>query len=341
MRTARFVATRFAGMLLVLFVVAFVTFVVFYVLPADPARMACGRPCSPEGLRLAREFMGYDVPWYRQFLDFLGGIVGGRTFGAGAAAIHCTAPCFGWDFQNNVDVLREIGGRIEVSFSVALGAAAIWIVLGVGLGVLSALRRGTAVDRITMAAAMAGVSMPAYLAGMIGITIFAFALDVVPKSGYVPLTENPAQWAWHLVLPWFVLAFLHAAIYARLTRGQMLETLGEQSAGTADVTAFGGGLGDGDECDAGDLRLVELAGQVEAELAGLLRGVQVTGVQRVQTEVDVCRWQSGLVVLGLQGQAVAKVAVGGFVVAGHDGGRGEPAQPGDDEDRIIDFPGQP
>ena len=116
MRTARFVATRFAGTLLVLLVVAFVTFVVFYVLPADPARMACGRPCSPEGLQLAREFMGYDVPWYRQFFDFLGGIIGCRTFGTGTAAIHCAAPCFGWDFQNNVDVLGEIGGRIEVSF---------------------------------------------------------------------------------------------------------------------------------------------------------------------------------------------------------------------------------
>lgn len=233
MRTARFVATRFAGMLLVLFVVAFVTFVVFYVLPADPARMACGRPCSPESLAMAREFMGYNSPWYQQFLDFLGGIFGGRTFGTGAAAIHCTAPCFGYDFQNNVDVLSEIGSRVGVSFSVALGAAAIWIVAGVGLGVLSALRRGTAVDRITMAAAMAGVSMPAYLAGMIGITIFAFALDVVPKNGYVPLTEDPVQWAWHLVLPWFVLAFLHAAIYARLTRGQMLETLGEDYIRTA------------------------------------------------------------------------------------------------------------
>ncbi|WP_410624040.1 ABC transporter permease [Amycolatopsis sp. cmx-8-4] len=233
MRTARFVATRFAGMLLVLFVVAFVTFVVFYVLPADPARMACGRPCSPESLALARDFMGYNSPWYQQFFDFLGGIFGGRTFGTGVSAIHCTAPCFGYDFQNSVDVLSEIGGRIGVSFSVALGAAVIWIVLGVGLGVLSALRRGSAVDRITMAAAMAGVSMPAYLAGMIGITIFAFALDVVPKNGYVPLTEDPAQWAWHLVLPWLVLAFLHTAIYARLTRGQMLETLGEDYIRTA------------------------------------------------------------------------------------------------------------
>ncbi|MFD9959423.1 ABC transporter permease [Amycolatopsis sp. NPDC058986] len=233
MRTARFVLTRFAGMAFVLLIVTFITFVVFYLLPADPARMACGRPCSPESLALAKEFMGFDVPWYRQFLDFVAGIFAGRTFGTGTAAIHCAAPCFGYDFQNNVTVLTEIGGRIEVSFSVAAGAAVLWIVTGVGLGVLSALRRGTAWDRITMGIAMAGVSMPAYLAGMIGITIFAFALDMVPKSGYVPIAENPVQWAWHLVLPWLVLAFLHAAIYARLTRGQMLETLGEDFIRTA------------------------------------------------------------------------------------------------------------
>lgn len=233
MRTARFVAARFAGMILVLLIVTFVTFLVFYVLPSDPAQLACGRPCSPQALALARQFMGYDVPWYQQFFDFLGGIFTGRTFGTGAAAIHCTAPCFGYDFQNNVDVLHEITGRVEVSFSIALGAAVLWLITGVGLGVLSALRRGTPIDRITMAVAMAGVSMPAYLAGMIGLTIFAFALDAVPKTGYVPIGQDVAQWAWHLVLPWCVLAFLFAATYARLTRGQMLEMLGEDFIRTA------------------------------------------------------------------------------------------------------------
>jgi peptide/nickel transport system permease protein len=84
-----------------------------------------------------------------------------------------------------------------------------------------------------MAGAMAGVSMPAYLAGMVGITVFAFWLDAVPKGGYTPFTEDPIDWAWHLILPWLVLAFLHAAIYARLTRGQMLETLGEDFIRTA------------------------------------------------------------------------------------------------------------
>jgi peptide/nickel transport system permease protein len=233
MRAARFVLARLAGMVIVLFIVTFITFLVFFVLPSDPAQLACGRPCSPESLALARDFMGFNVPWYQQFSDFVGGIFGGRTFGHGVTAIHCGAPCFGYDFQNNVEVLTEIGERVEVSFSIALGAAVIWLVTGVGLGVLSALRRGTRLDRITMAVAMTGVSMPAYLAGMIGISIFAFALDVVPKTGYVSITDSPVQWAWHLVLPWLVLAFLHAAIYARLTRGQMLETLGEDFIRTA------------------------------------------------------------------------------------------------------------
>jgi peptide/nickel transport system permease protein len=233
MRVARFVAARLAGMLLVLLIVTFITFLVFFILPSDPAQLACGRPCTPESLALARDFMGFNVPWYQQFLDFLGGIFAGRTFGSGATAVQCTAPCFGYSFQDNADVLTLIGDRVEVSFSVAIGAAVIWVVTGVGLGVLSALRRGTTLDRVTMAVAMAGVSMPAYLAGMIGITIFAFTLDVVPKNGYVPIGQDVAQWAWHLVLPWLVLAFLHAAIYARLTRGQMLETLGEDFIRTA------------------------------------------------------------------------------------------------------------
>jgi peptide/nickel transport system permease protein len=233
MRVARFVAGRFAGMILVLLIVTFITFVVFYILPSDPAQLACGRPCSPQSLELARDFMGFNAPWYQQFFDFLGGIFTGRTFGSGPAAIHCPAPCFGYDFQNNAEVLTQILDRVGVSFSVAIGAAIIWLITGVGLGVLSALKRGTTVDKLTMAVAMAGVSMPAYLAGMIGITIFAFALDIVPKTGYVELADDPLQWAWHLVLPWLVLAFLHAAIYARLTRGQMLETLSEDFIRTA------------------------------------------------------------------------------------------------------------
>jgi peptide/nickel transport system permease protein len=233
MRIARFVAGRLAGMVLVLLVVAFVSFLIFYLLPSDPARLSCGRPCTEQSLATARAFMGFDEPWYRQFTSFLGGIVAGRTFGIGATAIHCAAPCFGYSFQQNADSLSLIASRLPVTVSIALGAAVIWLLAGTGVGVLSALRRGTALDRIAMAGAVAGVSAPAFLVGLVGILIFGFTLDMVPVTGYVPLTEDPVGWAWHLVLPWLVLAFLHAAVYARITRGQMLETLGEDYIRTA------------------------------------------------------------------------------------------------------------
>lgn len=233
MRIFRFVAGRLAGMVVVLLVVAFVSFLIFYLLPSDPAQLSCGRPCTAQSLATARAFMGFDEPWYRQFTSFLGGIVAGRTFGAGPTAIHCAAPCFGYSFQQNADSLSLIASRLPVTVSIALGAAVIWLLAGTGAGVLSALRRGTAVDRIAMAGAVAGVSAPTFLTGLVGILIFGFTLDMVPVTGYVPLTEDPVGWAWHLVLPWLVLAFLHAAVYARITRGQMLEALGEDYIRTA------------------------------------------------------------------------------------------------------------
>jgi peptide/nickel transport system permease protein len=233
MRTLKFAVTRIAGTALVLLVVVFITYVVFYLVPSDPAQLSCGRPCTEQNLALAREFMGMDDPWWRQFTDYLGGIVTGRTFGVGATSIHCGAPCFGYSFQQNTDVVVLIAERLPVTFSLAFGAAVLWLVTGVGAGVFSALRRGTAWDRITLAASVAGVSAPVYLVGLLGILAFGFTLDAVPVGGYVPFTESPVDWAWHLVLPWLVLAFAHAAVYLRLTRSQMLEVLGEDYIRTA------------------------------------------------------------------------------------------------------------
>jgi len=233
MRAARFVAGRLAGMLGVLLAIAIISYLVFYLLPADPARLACGRPCTPENLAIARDFMGFGEPWWRQLLDFLGGIVAGRTFGSGAAAIHCPAPCFGYSFQQNAQVLDLIGSHAPVTASLAIGAALLWLILGVGTGVLAAVRRGRLADRFAMAGAVAGVSAPTYLLGLLGILVFGFTLDMVPVHGYVPFAQSPVDWAWHLALPWLVLAYVHAALYARLVRGQMIEALGEDYIRTA------------------------------------------------------------------------------------------------------------
>lgn len=232
-RLLRFAGLRLGGMVLVLLVISLATFAVFYLLPTDPARMSCGKPCTPENLALARRFMGFDEPWFRQYLDFLGGIFAGRTFGSGATAIVCSAPCFGYSFQQNTPVLQLIGDRLPVTASLAFGSAVLWLVLGVAAGVVSALRKGKLTDRLTMTVALAGVSAPAYLVGLLGILLFGFTLDVVPVGGYVSFAESPVDWAWHLVLPWLVLAFINAAIYARLSRGQMLDVLGEDFIRTA------------------------------------------------------------------------------------------------------------
>ncbi|WP_229403336.1 ABC transporter permease [Micromonospora okii] len=233
MRVLRLVSGRLFSMIITLLVISLITYAVFVLLPSDPARLSCGRPCTPERLADARAFMGYDQPWAQQYVAFLGGIVTGRTFGTGAAAVHCAAPCFGYSFQLNESVTHLILERIPVTFSIAVGAAVLWLIIGVGTGVVSAVRRGTTIDRAAMTFSTIGVSAPSYLVGLLGILLFGFTLDMVPVNGYVPLTEDPVGWLWHLVLPWCVLALTSAAVYARLTRGQMLDVLGEDYIRTA------------------------------------------------------------------------------------------------------------
>jgi peptide/nickel transport system permease protein len=233
MRTTRYVALRLLSMTGTLLVISVLTYAVFYLLPADPARLSCGRPCTPDRLAEAAAFMGTDKPWIQQYLDFLGGIFAGRHFGSGAAAVDCAAPCFGYSFRLNESVTQLIVDRAPVTFSIAIGAAVLWLIIGVAAGVVAAVRRGTLVDRAAMLLSTVGVSAQSYLVGLLGILLFGFTLNVVPVGGYVPLTESPVDWAWHLILPWSVLALLSAAVYARLTRGQMLEVLSEDYIRTA------------------------------------------------------------------------------------------------------------
>lgn len=233
MSTRRYLLVRIAGILGVLLIVTAITFMIFYVLPSDPAQMSCGKPCTPDQLQQAREVMGYNLPVWRQFVDYLGGIFAGRTYGSGAAAIHCTAPCLGWSFDQGRSVTSLIAQTLPVTASIAVGAAILWFVAGVTAGVIAGLRRGTALDRTVMTISILGVSTPAYLVGLLAILLFGFILNVVPVGGYVNFSTNPFQWAFHLITPWCTLAFISAALYARITRSQMLDVLGEDYIRTA------------------------------------------------------------------------------------------------------------
>ena len=104
MNRLRFLASRLVQTLLVLIIIAFITFAIFSLWPSDPAGLACGKPCTPDNLQRAREFMGYDQPWYTQFWHYLVGIVQGRTFGQGASAVVCSAPCLGYSFRLSTPV---------------------------------------------------------------------------------------------------------------------------------------------------------------------------------------------------------------------------------------------
>jgi peptide/nickel transport system permease protein len=222
MNLLRYIGFRLLGIVVVLFVIATVTFAIFYLLPADPAQLSCGRPCTSEALARASAFMGTDLPWWQQLGEFLKGIVVGRHFGQ----LDCDAPCFGYSFQRNTSVTDLVVDRFPITASIAIGAALLWLVTGVAGGVISALRRGTALDRGIMTVAIAGVSTPVYLAGVIAILLFGFVLRWLPTTGYVPFEDDPWEWFRHLLLPWATIAFVSAAVYTRLTRGEMLDVLG-------------------------------------------------------------------------------------------------------------------
>ena len=274
MKMLRFISFRLIGIVVVLIVIAAVTYAVFYLLPTNPARLSCGKPCTPENLARVKAFMGYDLPWWQQFLEYIRGVVIGRTYGSGAATITCGAPCFGYSFQLDDTVTDLIVQRLPVTVSIAVGAAAVWLSFGVAGGVLSALRPGSLIDRSIMTVAVAGVSAPSYLVGLLAILLFGFTLPVLPSSGYVAITDDAWGWFTHLVLPWFTLAFISGAIYTRLTRGQMLEAMGEDYI----RTARGKGLTESRVVVRHGLRnaLIPVVTIFGLDLGGLLGGAVIT-----------------------------------------------------------------
>lgn len=239
MAMTRYLVFRLVGVAITLLIITAITYGIFYILPSDPALLSCGRPCTPESLERVSAFMGTDLPWWQQLWDYLSGIFVGRTFGEGASVITCAAPCFGYSFQQHVSVTDLIVSSFPVTASIAIGAGIVWLIFGISGGVLAALRRGSVLDRGVMTVAVAGVSAPIYVVGMLAILLFGFALRWAPTGGYIPIEADPWQWFLHLVLPWCTLAFFNAAVYARLTRSEMLETMGLDYVRTARAKGLG------------------------------------------------------------------------------------------------------
>jgi peptide/nickel transport system permease protein len=219
----RFLARRVVLGLLVLWVITTLVFLMFFVAPHDVARLLAGRQATPQTVALVKHRLGLDQPVLTQYETYLRHLVHGNL---------------GYSFYNSSSVRSLIWQRIPVTASLAIGAALIWLVLGVASGVLAAVRPRSFFDRAVTATALFFYSMPAFLLGVIFLYFLFFRLHLAgvgwfPGSGYVALTSNPLRWAQHLILPWFTIALVTAATYSRLTRSSMLDVLGEDYIRTA------------------------------------------------------------------------------------------------------------
>jgi peptide/nickel transport system permease protein len=210
-----YIVRRLLWTVVLLIVLSIVTFSIFYLVPrlagATPETLAAryvGRAATPETVHLTAERLGLLDPMPVQYWNWIKGVFTGAEYDYGAGVETCPAPCFGYSL--------------------------IWLIAGVTVGVISALRRGTLFDRGAMGVALAGVSLPIFFTGLVALAFFSYRLGITAPGGqFVPFSENPALWAYSLLLPWITLSFLFSAQYARLTRAGMLETMSEDYIRTA------------------------------------------------------------------------------------------------------------
>jgi peptide/nickel transport system permease protein len=227
---AAYIIRRVLWVVVLLFVVSGLTFVIFYLLPsADPAVLRAGRQPNPQLVEQIRHNLGLDKPWYEQYFDYMKQVF-----------LHFD---FGYSYQNTISVKEQIFQRLPATVSLALGAAVVWLVSGITVGIISAVKSRTVIDRITMGTALVLISAPVYWLGLVMLYLFANDIGkfkIFPGAGsYVPLSQDPVKWFTGLLLPWFVLAAAFAAFYARLLRSNLIEVMGEDYIRTARAKGLG------------------------------------------------------------------------------------------------------
>src|SRR5215207_189139 len=217
---ARFAIRRLLGMLVVLFAVSVVVFLVFNVIPnSDPAARIAGEKSAGDEQLLANidEEWGFDEPLPIQYVTMMKLIFTGDLVSN----------------ENQADVVEEIGAGVPATLSLCVGAAVIWMAFALLFGYLSAVRAGGWTDRLLTILALVGISMPVFWLAGIFLIYLTFKVELFPAGGYVGLTEDPVEWAYHLILPWLTLAILYIGFYSRVLRSNMLDTMNEDHVRTA------------------------------------------------------------------------------------------------------------
>jgi peptide/nickel transport system permease protein len=215
---ARFILRRLVGMVAVLFAVSVITFLVFNVIPnSDPAQRMAGKNATPELVASITKEWGFDDSLPEQYLTMMRKIFSGDLI----------------SYSGRENVNERIVEGIPETFSLCIGAAVIWMFFGILLGYFSAVRAGGWLDRALTALAVIGISMPVFALAAIFLNYLTYKTEIFPSGGYVELTENPLDWAYHLVLPWVTLAILYAGFYSRVLRSSMLDVMNEDYVRTA------------------------------------------------------------------------------------------------------------
>ena len=214
----RFIVRRLIGMVAVLFAISVLVFLIFNVIPnSDPALRIGGKNANQELIDRINKDWGFDDPLPQQYVTLMK-----KTFSGDLVS-----------YQNQRNVLDQIKKGIPVTFSLCIGAGIIWFLLGVVFGYLSAIRAGRATDRALTILALIGISLPVFFLGEMLLYYVAYKAGLFPVGDYVKFTDDPLQWANHLILPWFTLAVLFIGFYSRLLRSNMLDVMDEDYVRTA------------------------------------------------------------------------------------------------------------
>jgi peptide/nickel transport system permease protein len=216
---ARFIARRLVAMLGVLFAISVITFAIFNVIPnGDPAVRLAGKSPTPDTLAAIRRAYGFDKPVPVQYVKTMQKVLT-------ADLVSYTNP--------GVNVVDEIVQDFPRTLSLALGAGVLWMFLAIVLGLFTAVKAGRFADRFVTVLALVGISMPVFWIGALMSYYLGFKWHIFPNGGYVPLTEDPIQWAYHLILPWTALSILFIGFYSRILRSNLLDTMSEDYVRTA------------------------------------------------------------------------------------------------------------
>ena len=219
-----FAVRRLASMAAVLLAVSIVTFLIFNVIPAyDPAEAMAGKGASPQLVENIRQEWGFDDSLPRQYVTMMGKILSGDVI----------------SYQGQEDVDQRILEGIPATFSLCAGAAVLWMFLGILFGYLSAVRAGGPLDRTLTILAVAGISVPVFWLAAVMLEYLSYRTGIFPAQGYVKLSEDPAEWALHLILPWVTIAVTLVGLYSRVLRSNMLDAMDEDYVRTARAKGLG------------------------------------------------------------------------------------------------------